>query len=76
MDLLNYVPALVARSTDDRRVMFGQLTAGCHASHAGLAKAFLKAGFSLEATLPSRLIFEGRRVDKQVFGLLANRGSD
>lgn len=53
-----------------------KLTAGCYAGHIGSAKAFLKAGFSLEATLPSHLIFEGQRVDKQVFGLLANRGSD
>lgn len=53
-----------------------KLTAGCYAGHAGSAKAFLKAGFSLEATLPSHLVFEGRRVDKQVFGLLANRSSD
>lgn len=53
-----------------------KLTAGCYADHAGSAKAFLKAGFSLEATLPSHLVFEDRRVGRHVFGLLANRSAD
>lgn len=47
-----------------------KLTAGCYAGHAGSAKAFLKAGFSLEATLPSHMVFEGRRVDRLVLGLV------
>lgn len=65
--------ALVARYAFGH-LHLAKMTAGCYAGHVGSVKAFLKAGFRLEATLPAHLVFEGQRIDKQVFGLLASQG--
>jgi RimJ/RimL family protein N-acetyltransferase len=46
-----------------------KITAGCYDTNIGSAKALLKAGFKLEATIPSHCICEGRRVASQLFGL-------
>jgi ribosomal-protein-alanine N-acetyltransferase len=47
-----------------------KLTAGCYATNAGSAKAFEKAGFSLEARLPEQYQSGGSWVDGLRFGCL------
>jgi RimJ/RimL family protein N-acetyltransferase len=40
-----------------------KLTAGCYASNIGSAKAFLRAGFHIEARRPAHFILDGRPED-------------
>jgi ribosomal-protein-alanine N-acetyltransferase len=46
-----------------------KITAGVYDTNKGSAKALLKAGFMHEATIPSYVILEGRRIDSSLFGL-------
>lgn len=57
-----------------QKLGLAKLTAGCYEGNVGSAKALIKAGFLQEAKLPSHLVLNGRRVDKLVFGKLAQRG--
>jgi [ribosomal protein S5]-alanine N-acetyltransferase len=47
-----------------------KISAGVYEDNVGSAKALLKAGFVLEATISSNVILEGRRIDSKLFGLL------
>jgi ribosomal-protein-alanine N-acetyltransferase len=49
-----------------------KITAGCYETNLGSAKALLKAGFAHEATIPSDVAFEGRRIASLIFGLNHN----
>jgi ribosomal-protein-alanine N-acetyltransferase len=40
-----------------------KLTAGCYGSNVGSARAFLKAGFSIEGTRPAHFLLDGRPED-------------
>lgn len=51
------------------RLGLEKITSGCYASNVGSAKALLKAGFVQEATIPSHVVCEGRRVASWLFGL-------
>ena len=46
-----------------------KITAGIYETNIGSAKALLKAGFKLEATISSHVIFNRRRIASQLFGL-------
>ncbi len=46
-----------------------KVTAGCYETNPGSAKALLKSGFAHEATIPSDVAFEGRRIASLIFGL-------
>jgi ribosomal-protein-alanine N-acetyltransferase len=46
-----------------------KITAGCYETNPGSAKALLKSGFAHEATIPSDVAFEGRRIASLIFGL-------
>ncbi len=46
-----------------------KITAGCYDTNIGSSKALLKAGFSHQATIPSHVICEGRRVASLLYGL-------
>lgn len=46
-----------------------KITAGCYEINHGSAKALLKSGFAYEATIPSDVVFEGRRIASLIFGL-------
>lgn len=46
-----------------------KITAGCYETNSGSAKALLKSGFTHEATIPSDVVFEGRRIASLIFGL-------
>lgn len=45
-----------------------KITAGIYETNIGSAKALLKAGFKLEATIPSHVICDGQRVASQLYG--------
>ncbi|MBC2770591.1 GNAT family N-acetyltransferase [Pusillimonas minor] len=46
-----------------------KITAGIYETNIGSAKALLKAGFKLEATISSHVICNGRRLASQLYGL-------
>ncbi len=46
-----------------------KITAGVYETNTGSAKALIKAGFVHEATIPSHVICEGRRIGSMMFGL-------
>jgi ribosomal-protein-alanine N-acetyltransferase len=46
-----------------------KITAGIYETNIGSAKALLKAGFILEATVSSHVICDGRRIASQIYGL-------
>ncbi len=46
-----------------------KITAGIYETNIGSAKALLKAGFTLEATIPSHVICDGQRIASQLYGL-------
>lgn len=46
-----------------------KITAGCYEANPGSAKALLQSGFAHEATIPSDVAFEGRRIASLIFGL-------
>ena len=48
-----------------------KLTAGCYSNNSGSAKAFEKAGFSLEAILNQQYRCEGEWVDRYCFAFVA-----
>ena len=52
------------------RLKLRKLTAGCYEPNQGCAKAFLKAGFALEAVRPKQYWCEGKFVDVLLFGLI------
>jgi len=45
-----------------------KLTAGCYESNTGSRKALIKAGYTVEAKLPSYVISDGNRIDSYLFG--------
>lgn len=45
-----------------------KITAGCYETNAGSAKALLKSGFAQEASIPSDVAFEERRIASLIFG--------
>ncbi len=47
-----------------------KISAGVYESNIGSSKALLKAGFVHEATIPSDVIFEGRRINSKLYGLV------
>ena len=47
-----------------------KITAGCYEPNVGSERALLSAGFVKEATLQSAVIYDGRRVNSYLFGLL------
>lgn len=49
-----------------------KITAGCYEPNSGSARALLKSGFVHEATIPSDVAFDGRRVGSLMFGLNSN----
>jgi RimJ/RimL family protein N-acetyltransferase len=46
-----------------------KITAGVYENNTSSAKALLKAGFVHEATIPSHVICDGRRIGSMMFGL-------
>lgn len=46
-----------------------KISAGCYETNVGSSKALLKAGFKEEATIPSDVICEGRRVASIYYGM-------
>jgi len=46
-----------------------KITGGCYENNLGSVKALLKAGFKHEATIPSHVVFEGRRIASLLYGL-------
>ncbi len=46
-----------------------KITAGIYETNIGSAKALLKAGFTLEATISSHVICDGQRIASQLYGL-------
>jgi ribosomal-protein-alanine N-acetyltransferase len=46
-----------------------KITAGIYETNIGSAKALLKAGFTLESTISSHIIFNGQRIASQLYGL-------
>ena len=46
-----------------------KITAGIYETNIGSARTLLKAGFSLEATIPSHVICDDRRIASQLYGL-------
>ena len=50
-----------------------KITAGVYETNIGSAKALEKAGFKLEATIPSHVICDGQRIASQLYGLDAQQ---
>ena len=46
-----------------------KITAGIYETNIGSAKALLKAGFTLQATIPSHVICDNQRIASQIYGL-------
>jgi len=46
-----------------------KITAGCYETNIGSSKALLKAGFRHEATIPSDVVCDGRRVASLYYGM-------
>lgn len=57
-DAINCIARIAAADLGIRK-----LTAGCYASNIGSAKAFLRAGFHIEARRPAHFILDGRPED-------------
>jgi ribosomal-protein-alanine N-acetyltransferase len=50
-----------------------RLTAGCYASNVGSARAFEKAGFTVEAVRPAHFLLEGRPEDAVLLGRMLDQ---
>ena len=56
-----------------KKLNLEKVTAGCYYNNLGSQKVLLKCGFKIEGIRKKQIIYDKKRIDALIFGILKNR---